>query len=251
MHSTHSSTSRLSPLLKWQQNPIRVLSRIINGSRASNSRLTFVPFSRLSAAYAHFRWGVSGNNIILSRSFKGRPTRYLLMAGKRALARGAARAGQAEVCRGGERLGKNVAHWSASCCIFRPVWLFRFAISSVSSFRIVCRSASSFDVLRSCWYRRMFSSCTKSCKFITCFSVRIACEAVCWDGISAVSRCASQTPNVSRPTQPAFRFGCPACRSTQASLANHSCSVRQIGQYERAKNTGMDGNRAGSIWYWV
>jgi hypothetical protein len=39
--------------------------------------------------------------------------------------------------------------------------------------------------------------------------------------------------------------------STQASLANHSCSVRQIGQYEREKNTGMELNRAGSISYCV
>src|SRR5215471_4588907 len=36
---------------------------------------------------------------------------------------------------------------------------------------------------------------------------------------------------------------------THASLANHSCSVRQIGQYERAKNTGVELKRSGSASY--
>lgn len=158
-----------------------MLSRIINGSRASSSRLTFVPFSRLSAAYAHFRWGVSGNNIILSRSFKGRPTRYLLMAGKRGPGGGGVPPGLAKPRYVGEGngLAKILLTGQRAVGIFRPVWLFRFAISSVSSFRIVCRSASSFDVLRSRWYRRMFSSCTKSCKFITCFSVSLLGRQLC------------------------------------------------------------------------
>ncbi len=36
---------------------------------------------------------------------------------------------------------------------------------------------------------------------------------------------------------------------TQASAANHSCSVRQIGQNERAKNTGVRRKRSGSELY--
>jgi len=36
---------------------------------------------------------------------------------------------------------------------------------------------------------------------------------------------------------------------THACCANHSCSVRQIGQYERAKNTGMELKRSGSASY--
>jgi hypothetical protein len=46
-------------------------------------------------------------------------------------------------------------------------------------------------------------------------------------------------------------FRIPACSYTQASLANHSCSVLQIEQYERLKNTGMLRNRAGVTSYWV
>jgi hypothetical protein len=40
-----------------------------------------------------------------------------------------------------------------------------------------------------------------------------------------------------------------ALSRTQASLANHSCSVRQNGQCERPKNTGMARKRAGSASY--
>jgi len=46
-------------------------------------------------------------------------------------------------------------------------------------------------------------------------------------------------------------IGSAACPSTHASPANHSCSVRQIGQYERPKNTGMVRNCSGATAYWV
>src|SRR5215468_5422830 len=35
------------------------------------------------------------------------------------------------------------------------------------------------------------------------------------------------------------QYGRGSASHTQASLANHSCSVRQIGQWTRAKKTGM------------
>ena len=41
-----------------------------------------------------------------------------------------------------------------------------------------------------------------------------------------------------------------AAHPNQASLAHHSCSVWQIGRYERPKNTGMVRNRAGANMYW-
>lgn len=136
----------------------------------------------------------------------------------------------------GNGLAKILLTGQRAVGIFRPVWLFRFAISSVSSFRIVCRSASSFDVLRSRWYRRMFSSCTKSCKFITCFSVRIACEAVCWGGISTVSRCASPDPK----RQSAHSASVPVRMPSMSVHPGFPRKPFMLGPTDRAVRTGKE-----------